>query len=252
MIKCWICSNEANSKEHIIKKSDLIRAFGIGPYKDDSEIVHVKNGKTKQLQGPDSKKIKYSPSLCHKCNTGFTQPFDRAYDQFIDYIYKNESDILRKRFIDFFDVYGSDFGESQCSLYRYLAKSFGCRLVDAGESVPNDIVSLFYQTPFRTHLRLTLSVHEDILLMSREDRNGFIGKGNLHSSTDRQDPRIFNGYTWSEHVSWLFFNYWYVQEPDGSSGSTWIANSRFVYLGSMSTLNEEERNELISNAHKKA
>ncbi|MBB1299197.1 hypothetical protein [Pseudoalteromonas sp. SR41-7] len=250
MVKCWICPNEANSKEHIIKKSDLIRVYGKGPYKGDLEIVHDKNGEHRRLQGPDAKRIKYAPSLCHECNTGFTQPFDRAYDKFIDYVYQNESDILRKRFIDFTDVYGDDFEEGLVSLYRYLAKSFGCRLYDAGQTVPDDIITLLRQAPFKTRLRLTLAVNEDILLMSHEDRKGFIGKGDLGLWTDRENPSVCTGYTWSEHVSWFLFNYWYIREPDGSTGSTWYANSRFVYLGAISVLSEKERNEMISNANK--
>ncbi|WP_219628371.1 hypothetical protein, partial [Vibrio parahaemolyticus] len=251
MNKCWICSEKAISKEHVIKKSDLVRVFGKGPYKDDNSIAHVKNGKLKLIQGPDSKAIKYSPSLCHSCNTTLTQPFDRAYDKFINYVYENEEVIVRKRFIDLVEVFGDDFQEGQCNLYRYFAKSIGCRLVDAGAGVPLDIVNLLKVRPFQTGLRLNFAVHEDILLLPNNDRDGFIGKSDLNEWWDKIDPEIFNGYTWAEHVSWLYCNYWYLLEPDGSLGSTWVADSRFLYLGSCRSLTTDERNTLIKKVQDK-
>lgn len=117
---CWICGQEANSKEHIIKKSDLTRVFGNGPYKGDNALAHIKNGRQQLIQGPNSDKIKYRDSLCHDCNTTATQPFDFAYNKFIDFIYENEQGILRKRFIDFADIYGPDFESGQRNLYKYL------------------------------------------------------------------------------------------------------------------------------------
>ena len=56
---CWICGQVTNSKEHIIKKSDLTRIYGNGPYKGDNALSHIKNGKQQLIQGPNSKKIKY-------------------------------------------------------------------------------------------------------------------------------------------------------------------------------------------------
>lgn len=243
-MNCWICGQTANSKEHIIKKSDITRIYGNGPYKGGNALVHVKNGKLQLVQGANSKKIKYERSLCHNCNTTITQPFDFAYDTFIDYLYENEGHILRKRFVDFFDVYGVNFEVGQRNLYKYLAKSFGCRLHNAGVSVPSDIVSLFQEESFETGLRINFSVNEDVLILPKKDRDGFIGKGDLLIWLDKNSQTIVNGYTWNEHVSWLFFSYWYLMAPDGNLGSTWVADSQHIYLGCQQPLNEEKRMEL--------
>ena len=239
---CWICNNcEASSKEHIIKKSDIKRAYGQGSYKGGSAPVHVKNGAMNHVQGADSKLLKYKESLCHHCNNTFTQPFDRAYDTFVDFVYNNSDEIVRKRFIDFSEVYGERFEEGQLDLYKYLAKSFGCRLADAGESVSNDVRELLYKRNFQTGLRISFAVNEDVLILPSEHGNSFIGKGDLLAWPDANDKSINNSYQWSEHVSWLFIWYWYNSHPDGSLGSTWVADNQFVYLGCSKPLDCEER-----------
>ncbi len=242
---CWICNaTEAETKEHIIKKSDITRAFGKGSYSGGNAPVHVKNGKISDIQGANSNKIKYEASLCKACNGANTQPFDKAYDKFISYIYANETSILKKRFIDFFDVYGEEFEKGQRDLYKYYAKSFGCRLVDAGEVVPSDILSLFFKESFSTGLRINFAVNEDVLIMPNEDRNGFIGKGDLIGWSNKSETKKiteYTEYTWSEHVTWLFAFFWYNKFPDGCLGSTWVADRQFIYLGSFESLDNEQR-----------
>jgi len=49
--------------------------------------------------------------------------------------------------------------------WKYFVKSFGCRLVDAGEPVPRDLVELLPRESFRTKLAITFCVNEDVLLL---------------------------------------------------------------------------------------
>lgn len=239
--ECWICGAKADSAEHRLKKSDLLRAYGCGPYKGTTGPYHFREDNATLIQGPGSRAIKYSHSLCQHCNTTYTQPFDSAYDRFIDWIMKNEEVVLHRRFVDFHEVYGNCWENTQRDLYKYFAKSFGCRLVDAGTKVPPDIVNLLDEDRFRTMLRLTVAVNEDILLMPSRDRDRFIGKDGLISWASRQTPSLPNGFTWNEHVSWVTVFYWYNRRPDGNRGSTWVADNRFIYLGSFAPLDDDKR-----------
>ena len=243
--KCWICGKTADSREHVIKKTDLVRAYGKGSFSSETGPAHVKDGKIKTLQGPDSTRVKYQPSLCQDCNGAFTQPFDLAYDKFIDWVLQNEESVLHHRFIDFQEVYGSDFAVSQTNLFKYFVKAFGCRLVDAGQAVPPDLVNLLGRERFLTALRLTFSVSEDILLMPHEDRDGFIGKGDLLVWKVDADVNGGVGYSFKEHVSWLFVDFLYGIAAEPRTGSVWIADARVVYLGSFSSLTVEQRQEFI-------
>jgi len=242
---CWICQAPADSAEHRIKKSDLVRVYGKGPYVGGAAPAHVRNQKVTNVQGPRSGRLKYPPSLCHKCNTTGTQPFDRAYDHFISWLYKNEPTVLGKRLINFEDVYGADFAAGQLNLFKYFVKSFGCRLRDSGQVVPPDLVDLLSKTQFRTALKITFAVNEDILLFPDFDRDGFIGKGDFIALLSKSNPSIVNGYQWQEHVSWFTVFYWYGVDPESGLGSIWIANAQHVYLGSMSPLTPEQRAEFI-------
>jgi hypothetical protein len=242
---CWICHASADSGEHRIKKSDLVRVYGSGPYVGDSALAHVRDEVLTLIQGPGSARLKYEPSLCHRCNTAGTQPYDRAYDGFMSWLWENELTVLRKRLINFEEVYGSNFEESQRNLFKYLVKSFGCRLCDAGQPVPLDSVELLSKTQFRTALRITFAINEDILLLPESDRIGLIGKGALEALFSKSNPSIVNGYQWHEHVSWFTIFYWYKLAPESGLGPTWIANAQHIYLGSMAPLSSAERAEFL-------
>lgn len=246
--KCWICGAEADSEEHRIKAADLRRAFGCGPYQGPNAVGHYTEGHETLVQGPKSAMVKYAPSLCRACNSTGTQPFDRAYDTFIDWVMGSEAEVLRARRINFARVFGDSWEDDQRNLYKYFAKSFGCRLVHSEAEVPSDVVSLLSKSQFETMLLLSMAVNEDVLLMPKQDRDGFIGKGELVAWASRQDPAAVTGYTWDEHVSWLTICYWYGYEPDGEYGATWVADRQHVYLGSFAPLDPNLRVEFTEKA----
>lgn len=241
MSKCWICDSKADSAEHKFKKSDFVRLWGKGPYKNDNELLHFKEGNQKFIQGPNSKKVKFEKIICHKCNTTLTQPFDRAYAEFIKFVENNTAEIIHKRMINFQSVYGDDFEEKQRNLFKYYAKCFGCRLADAGRDIPKDIIDLLPKKAFQTGLRVTFHVNEDMALLPNEDQG--IGMANLYYI--ERNPVENTGYFCGHNFKWLNFNYWYLWLPDGQFGASWIADSQYIYLGSHSPLDENMREELI-------
>jgi len=111
--------------------------------------------------------------------------------------------------------------------------------------VPVDVVDLMGKDRFQTGLRLTLSVNENILLMPHSDRNGFIGKSDLFGWSAPEETGTYDSFTWNEHVSWLTTCYWYNKVPDGSYGSTWVADCQYLYFGSFAPLDNESRLEFI-------
>lgn len=251
-VTCWICQAPADSAEHKIKKTDLARAYGKGPYHGGSAPVHVLGNKITPVQGPNSIKLKYEPSLCHQCNTTGTQAYDLAYERFILWLFENEEAVLRRRLITFKEVYGRDFWHGLLNLFKYFVKSFGCQLRDARQLVPPDLVDLLPKSTFRTALQVTFAVNEDTLLLPGPDREGFIGHRGLESFAPKSRPTEINGYTWAQHVSWFTTCYWYNRIPEGDLGSPWSANAEHVNLGRfVSTLSEEQRAELVVKARER-
>jgi hypothetical protein len=242
---CWICGGPADSSEHSIKKSDVLRAYGSGPYRGDTAPVHVKAGHVMPVQGPESRRIKYDRNLCHRCNTTGTQLFDRAYDQLLDWIHDHEPEVLRLRVIDFAEVFSAGWEISQRNLFKYFVKSLGCRIVSSQRTVPKDLIKIFDRDRFRTRLVISFSVNEDILLLPANDRAGFLGKGDLLTNQPSLSSWFSPRYVWQEHVSWFTTRYWYNHWLQGPCGSPWIANARCVYLGWSSPMPAHERADML-------
>lgn len=230
-MKCWICKGEATTGEHKVKKSTLKKIF-----KDDfqnNDMLHFKNNKLTKIQGVDSKKIKYTSSLCSKCNNEFTQPFDRAYDIFLDFIVKNYKLINQIRIINFFDIYGNNFPIMQTNLFKYFVKILGCDLKEHGFSVPEDLVDLLDKEHFATRLKISFSINEEYLHIENPTKVRY-GIGKLITSQNNLNTK-------NEENTWYFFemllsyinvNFYYNYSTDGGLGSDWIANRQYVYIGS--------------------
>lgn len=126
---CWWCGEPANSREHKFKKTDIERAFGRGPYREGRTLVKQgDSGRQTDVTGSRSKVFKFEPMICASCNGVRSQPFDRAYDLFMDYIFENEDVLLRTGEVDLRDIYGDDWEEKALDLGRYFVKHICCRL----------------------------------------------------------------------------------------------------------------------------
>ena len=149
--------------------------------------------------------------------------------------------------LDFREIYGNEFEDGQRNLYKYFVKSFGCRLADNNYSIPEDLRILLSKKRFRTRLRITFSVNEVFLehklnilsngpLMtffpSEESRPTWIEKWR-YKKYGRMRPLE---YICSENFKWFCTWFWYNVPTDGSRGSTWGADSQYVYLGSHESL----------------
>lgn len=231
MQHCWICGDPATTSEHKIKKSDLARVHGRGSafvaanlnYKrsDDSVVI---------LQGPDSKWLKWPNVLCAPCNNQKTQPFDRAYEDFIEYADANRRELMTTRQVDFSVVYGGVWRERQRDLFKYFTKALGCKIADVAESVPVDLSDLLFQEQFQTALWVCIAVNEDELQKSDSDQT-LLRTGNLIFNGDRAEkPRYASAYFYR----WLVFTFWYGWGPFGPVGGRWCADTQYLHLGSYS------------------
>ena len=232
-MKCWICEDrEADSAEYNKKRSDIVREYGRGPYKGEQAPILWRDGKFVLLQGPNSDSLKFKKTICAQCNNSESQPFDLAYDEFVDWLVNNEAAVIRRRFIDFADVYGEDFALPQLHLFKYFVKVFGCALRDQNHIVPADLVSLLREQHFMTALSISMSVNEVVVLQPPDVQSGFFGD----SKVGIDDDVNFRKFYWKRHFRWLtvFISYGdpHGDQSSGRLGSIWIANKRVIYLGS--------------------
>lgn len=240
---CWICqTNIADTSEHALKKTDIIRVYGKGSYHKlrEKQPIHFKNGTQTKLQGANSDVIKNPKDLCKVCNNTLTQPYDRAYDRFIEYIINHNDLILERRFIDFEEIYGKDFPTQQTNLFKYFIKSFGCRIyANPDFKVPTDIIEIIRSdlAYFTTGLKITMSVNKEIINQcGRDILNSPIGKTEM---TYSNLPGIQNqfGFNFSEHFGWFFINYFYLTNVNERSGIQWVADKKVLFIGELEEFN---------------
>jgi len=229
--KCWICGDVADTGEHKIKKSILKNL-----YNEDfmnGNMLHLKDKKITKLQGVNSNKVKYLNTLCKNCNNTFTQPFDRAFDTFVNYIQKNRSNIEKTRYINFEDVYGDDFGRKQTNLFKYCTKILGCDLYEHKFNVPNDLIQLLNKEYFETALKITFSINEKMLVPCSLVEIGY-GIGSLTTSIENLKTRkeVNTWYQFEITLGYISIHIFYNSYSDIGLGSEWIANKQYVYLGS--------------------
>jgi hypothetical protein len=131
---CWWCGAKADSREHKFRRTDLQRGFGVAPYYDGRTLVRQGyEGRQSEMTGPKSNALKFRPMICRKCNNERSQQFDRAYDQFMDYVFAHEQEIMRAESLDLRDVFGGSWQPDTLNLVRYIVKHICCRLAEVSD-----------------------------------------------------------------------------------------------------------------------
>jgi hypothetical protein len=71
--------------------------------------------------------------MCVRCNGERSQPFDAAYDEFMDYLSDNEAAVLGSGEVDLRMVFGVGWELKSLNLARYFIKHICCRLANVAE-----------------------------------------------------------------------------------------------------------------------
>ncbi len=231
---CWICGDQADTREHKLKKSDLVRRYGREPFDKIGGVQHFTGGVGRPLQGPASKRVMYKPMLCGNCNGAVSQPWDRAYETFELWLASNVTKTLKRRFIPLDEVFGNPgIAHSAPALYKYFVKAFGCRAVHSGEPVPADLIQLLPQEHFLTRLRLAMSVLVDLVDFSMDLTETYLGLGDFIRVDSRANGRM-QRYVWYLDIGFLRIWCFYDLEVPIGLGSPWTSDSGCLYLGEVS------------------
>ena len=237
---CWICGAPSNSREHKIKKSDLVRRYGSQPFHNIGGMLHFLDGVSSHVQGPGAKTLTYEPLICSDCNNATSQPWDRAYEMLERWLFENTSAILQRRFILLEEVFGPDEFSSACpALYKYFVKAFGCRLASAGMPVPSDLVLLLKQEYFLTKLRLSFAINKTTFALLPEDRDNYLGVGDL-IRLDSRSKGVMARYIWYMQIGWLRILFFYDIEVPCGLGAPWTSDSACLYVGEFESASLED------------
>ena len=165
--KCWWCGSPADTREHRLKKSDLIREYGKAPFDNLRTLTRFSGEDRHDFRGPNSKLMKFKASMCARCNNARSQPFDEAWDKFAEYLAGHEDQVLQNRAIDLREVFGEPWREEAANVARYMVKHLLCRIVDelsAPARLPEDFLEFLdggaYPEMLQLDLRIDLGVVE--------------------------------------------------------------------------------------------
>ena len=128
-MKCWICNNEANSGEHLIKASDLKSVFGNITQKFPL-FLHSEQRRNQPIPGIKSNKLKYNARLCANCNNKLTQRHDLACEKLSNYLRNRQPHIKPKMLIRLNRTFPGSVSKSMLAVHLYFLKLFGCLITE--------------------------------------------------------------------------------------------------------------------------
>lgn len=134
--KCWWCGDIADSREHRVKASQLRRMFRSADYL----ILHGKSGvRPTRFNGPGSKTMLFAKVLCTNCNNARSQPFDEAYDLFVQKVVDDPEYFRSRTEFDMAEIFPTD-PHGGAKLARYYVKNIACRIAEVGFAIPQQLV----------------------------------------------------------------------------------------------------------------
>lgn len=135
---CWICGDEGDTGEHLIKKSDLLSYFGI-PSQNSPLFLSNHKKKNVRIGSFNNDRLKSPARICAKCNNQRTQPYDKAWEN-LSYALKNCTPPIGPRSIFRANEHTAFPCDTQAFMRRvhlYFVKLFGCHIVTG--DIPIDI-----------------------------------------------------------------------------------------------------------------
>jgi hypothetical protein len=154
---CWWCGAPATTREHKYKRTDLDSMGSDGElmWGGDPDRPYVVKSHRRDPA------VRFIKSLCAPCNNARSQPFDRAYDIYSNYVRDNLATLWFQDGIDMAAIFGGDWRSLEANLARYFIKHFGCKLVEEGLTPPQQMVDFLNGSADMPNVQLALIALEE-------------------------------------------------------------------------------------------
>jgi len=136
-MKCWICGNEATTREHMTKASDL-RALFPNVTQKKPIFFHTEKIRNQKLGSVKSDKVKFNVQICAQCNNVRTADHDRAWERLSKFLREKDPHIKEGDLIFLDKVFPGSVASSMLDVHLYFVKLFGC-IIKQGK-LPIDIL----------------------------------------------------------------------------------------------------------------
>jgi hypothetical protein len=131
----------------VYKKGDLI-----------NHIKYLTEAKGKNIQSSNSRRIRFSKTLCKNCNEAKSQGFDLAYQRLIEYYYLNRQKLKYQRKINLEEVFGLGWSEEYSNVKRYIGKHVGCRMAELGFLPSKNLISFLNGVEENKDLKIVFQI----------------------------------------------------------------------------------------------
>lgn len=131
-MKCWICGADADSREHLVKASDIKSVFGSEVTHKSPLYLHNGRARNQAVGSIKSKSLKYTPVICSCCNNKRTQPHDRAWQKLSEYIRNRQPPVQRGSAILLSHIFPGSVHGSMLRVHLFFLKQFGCLISEHG------------------------------------------------------------------------------------------------------------------------
>lgn len=204
-MKCWICGiEEASTREHFIKKSDLKDIFGT-PTQSSPHYLNAWRPRLENSEKPTkvkrnepirtlrSDELTYDAKLCAQCNNQVTQPHDLAWEKLSKYLRKKTPPIQVGAKVRFHKVFGNSAHKSMVNVHLFFLKQFAGIIVD--ESIPislREFSEAILSNKPHPHVSLVFIIehrHAEVVVM-RSELNFCTYEGRSVAVYDYQVDRI--------------------------------------------------------------
>lgn len=221
---CWICGDNADSGEHMLKASDIRSRFGRISNKDPI-FIHTKEKRNERVSGLKSNLLKYSDKLCQRCNNHRTQPYDLAWEALSGHLSSRNPPIKAEDRIRLQKIFPGSVRKSMLNVHLYFVKVFGCKIVEGGAPLDLSTFSsaLLTGTP---HAYIHIALCPRLI---REHR--VLGISEIYAAKDQRLGRMVYG-TCFYHLDTLNVRIVYAEPQERREGllGTWHPSSVRKYL----------------------
>jgi hypothetical protein len=133
--KCWICAQEADSAEHMVKASDFRAVFG---HVSQHEPVfrHSRQQRNQPVRGAKASALKFKISLCSYCNNTRTQKYDRAWEALSAAMRTCHRPLKRGGPVPIQAAFHSRSRQEMLNVHLYFLKLLGCYAVEYAVPLP--------------------------------------------------------------------------------------------------------------------
>ena len=129
--KCWICGNDATTRDHTIKRTDVDAVLG-NLSQNFPAFLSTETRRNKIIQSDNSVFLKSKSLICNNCNSSLTQPFDIAWEQMSAWLQKNSKTLADRDYFRATRIFPYNTKTSLLQVHLFFVKLFGGQLVDAG------------------------------------------------------------------------------------------------------------------------